>query len=538
MRMADKKSDETTTNNEKIIKQIIEDEEVLQTDRDKAGGKKNKVIDLCPYPSNTILKCLHENEDGDAKLLIAECQGKFCYDHSNQNWYYWNDHYWRLDKINNIFRSVEKVIEIYGTEKNRQSFRMSKTTKDEEKKRCDNNIKLLSARMKELRTSRRKKNILTIAKAGVDSLGIPGENWDRQKMILGCKNGMVDLKTGELLPGEPDMLIRSVSPVKWVDINESCPAWEKFISEIFSNDEELIKYVQRLLGYGITGSVKEHVIPILWGEYGRNGKGTLIETLKYVLGSLAFKAPNDFLLETKHKNSTGPDASVMALMGKRVIWCSETNKGARIDAAKLKELVGGDTISARPPYGKFQIEFKPTHLLLLLTNRKPQAPAEDTALWKRIHLIPFKWSFSTEPDPTKMWELPCDLDLPEKLKKEASGIIAWLVRGCMEWQKKGLKPPDVVTEATNEYRKEEDILGHFVEDYCVMYSGAKVQSTPFYRAYEHWCKNNGHKPISHTKFGREMKKRFQKETNPIVIYLGVDILEEYKILGKNHLNPL
>ena len=355
---------------------------------------------------------------------------------------------------------------------------------------------------------------------------------DRNPWLFACKNGVIDLKTGEFLPGRPEDYIKTASPIEWNGFDAKAPRFETFLSEIFDGDVELTKYIQRLFGYVISGSVKEHILPILYGEK-RNGKGTLLETLAYVLGPLAFPIEAEMLFsEGKHRSSSSPSADIMSLRGRRLIWGSEGDEGARIDVRKVKWLTGNDTLVGRPPHGKEMIKFTPTHIMFLLTNHKPQIPSNESAMWERVHLIPFKYSYVADPDPNKPNERQRDADLPEKLREEAAGILAWLVKGCLEWQRIGLNPPNTVKVATKQYREEEDIVGHFLQECTYSDPRKRVQASTLYSAYSKWCFDNGYHPLGGKKFGERIGAMFKKKVEARGnFYMGLDILTTSYLSG-------
>ena len=210
----------------------------------------------------------------------------------------------------------------------------------------------------------------------------------------------------------------------------------------------------------------------------------------------------------------------MSLKGLRIAFASETEEGRKLNLGKVKWLVGGDTLVGRPMYGKNQIRFEPTHTLLLQTNNKPHASSDDYAFWQRVILIPFTLSFVDKPVDEN--EQDVDKELLDKLKKEAEAILAWLVRGCLEYQLKGLKPPSEVFEATQEYRDDEDILGHFIDECCEIDDAVEITASGLYKAYTEWCDKNGHHSLNQTNFGRKMGIRFKKDkkSRPVK-YLGV-----------------
>lgn len=476
--------------------------------------------------SNKILEALNRNTDGDAQLFIERHRGLYIYDCAAGRWYKWSGHYWTEDFTGETLQAVNAVVEIYETEARRQAWLRAKAAKEQKSKneiQHRENENALLKRMRALQRLNLKQEVLILARSGRDTLGITGAEWDKDPWLLAVSNGVIDLKTGILRPGNPTEFIKTAAPTEWRGINEPCYIWERFLSDIFGNNTELIFFIQRLLGYGITGLNMLHIFIILWG-IGRNGKGTLLETLRRVLGDLAMKTEAELLLEQKYTRQAGaPNSGVLALRGRRIVWASETSDGRRLNAGKIKELVGGDTLNARAVFGKNHVQFEPSHLLLLLTNSKPSAPAGDFALWQRIYLIPFMQSFVD--DPLAPTESKADHYLSEKLKAEASGILAWLVRGCLAWQKEGLNPPPIVRAATEDYRKDEDTIGRFIDERLFRGENCRAKASETYQAFKRWCEENGLHPTSGTRFGKEMKQRFDAcQDREGIFYLGIEVL--------------
>ncbi|NMC87210.1 MAG: hypothetical protein GYA69_02040 [Candidatus Moranbacteria bacterium] len=472
-----------------------------------------------------VLEALQRNEDGDAELFIHLHQGRLLYDHTAGRWFKWNGNFWAEDLTGESLQAVNDVVDVYIQETKKQVWLRTKAAKElnhEAEKIHGENEKELIKRIKLLQSLQRKQSVVILARSGADTLGITGTEWDKQPWLFAASNGILDLKTGDFRPGEPDDYIKTASPTAWKGINEPCPTWENFIAEIFGNDVLLIEFVQRLLGYGITGLSNLHLFIILFGA-GRNGKGTLLETLRAVLGDYAYKTESEILLEQKYaRNAGSPNSSVLALRGRRIVWASETSDGRRINAGRLKELVGGDTLNARGVHAIHHVQFAPSHLLLLLTNSKPSAPASDYALWQRVLLIPFERAFVAEP--REPHESKADPFLSEKLQSEASGILAWLVKGCLAWQKDGLNAPDIVKAATNEYRSDEDTIGHFIDERCILNENFQVKAGDLYKAWKEWAESSGTTFISGKKFGLEIKKRFKWEKDKKAkFYIGIGL---------------
>ena len=288
---------------------------------------------------------------------------------------------------------------------------------------------------------------------------------------------------------------------------------------------ELIAFLQRLLGYGITGSVQEHVFGVLFGEEGRNGKDTIQHALSHTLGELSSAISKDVLLETSRMRSAGSATPHLCdLHGRRLAWASEPEKGARFSVSQVKELSGGGDIPARGLYEKHLMKVTPTHLLLLLTNHKPYADPDDKAFWERLRLITFNMRFVTNPVGPN--ERAKDPHLWKGLEAEASGILAWLVRGCLAWQHQGLANPDVVLSEGEAYRREQDHLDAFLADCCVIHEKATVGAASLFETYSAWGKtNNMRRLLNGTTFGVKIGKRFQRErTRKGALYQGIGLV--------------
>lgn len=212
----------------------------------------------------------------------------------------------------------------------------------------------------------------------------------------------------------------------------------------------------------------------------------------------------------------------MALRGKRLVWASETDEGRKLNAGRVKWLVGGDTLVGRSPFGKREVTFQPTHTLMMLTNFRPRVEPSDNALWERIHLVEFKISFVDRPvGPNQRVR---DKNLLTVLKEEASGIMAWLVAGFYEWQDKGLMPPPQIISATGAYRKAEDLIEQFFDECCVIKEGAFCRGGKIFEAYQGWCDERGVKS-RRKKFYEKLTNQFDSEkTEYGKIYMGIGLL--------------
>jgi putative DNA primase/helicase len=484
-------------------------------------------------PTARILVALAQNEDGDAALFIDMNFGKFAYDAGEGRWYHFDGNHWSPDTTNEVMAALEGVVGAYSDEAARQSDLVREATlkgdKNAEKihqKRYD----ALLRRMRDLRSKRRKRDVIELASINWSawrnrSLALKGDEWDSDPRFLGCANGVIDLNTGDFRQGRPSDYIRTWTPTSWNGLDAPAKRWEQCLHEVFDSNTELVNYLRRLLGYTISGEVLDRIFPIFHGARGQNGKGTILEALGYVLGPLAGPVESEMLLLQKfYRHSGAPTSDLMSLRGKRLVWASETAEGGRLNAGRVKSLNGGDTIVGRYPYAKQQTTFKPTHTLFLLTNYRPHVSATDHAFWARVHLIPFLLSFVDDPHET--YQRKRDLKLQKKLRAEAPGILASLVRGCLLWRAQGLNPPAIVQDATRSYRDDEDIIGAFIKDRCVVEANREVQAGILYAAYKEWSANMGMGETNQMQFGIDIKERFDSRSDTHtrrIYYLGLDL---------------
>jgi putative DNA primase/helicase len=467
-------------------------------------------------PMETVTKALAEEEDGDAYVFAQLFGDQVAYDHSQpkNGWHLWNGQHWEQDTTNaviNLIRTEVATQFVYAAGDH------MKSGKDDLARSC-------YKRAERLHTRRRKEHVLWGA-ASLPEIAMSGDEWDSNPWLLGVANGVLDLQAGVFRPGHPADWIKSVAPTEWQGMDAECPRWERFLLEIFDGKQELVEFFHRLLGYGITGLNTEHAFPVLWGPQGRNGKTTVLETLSFVLGpDMTMSIPSNELMHSARggTGAGGPQPFIYKLRGKRVVWSSETNPDRRLDAETVKLLTGGDKIHARAMYAN-PVEFTPSHLLLLLTNYRPKIEAADNAIWDRVHLVPFRMRFVERPQ--KENERPRDGNLLRKLREEAPGILAWLVRGCLAWQQAGgLLPPDTVRAATDDYRDEEDSISQFVDEYLVQDSDAQVMHLHLYKAYTKWCKDLRLWASGSRDFGIAMRERFEsKRMTAGIFYLGVGL---------------
>ncbi len=301
----------------------------------------------------------------------------------------------------------------------------------------------------------------------------PGE-FDRDPLLLNVLNGTVDLRTGERREHQRADRLTKMAPVAY-DRAAAAPAWQAFLERIFAGNPEMLAFIQRAIGYSLTADTGEQCLFICWGA-GANGKSTLLEALRFVLGDYARAAPLDLFVASKGDRHP---TELATLAGVRFAPCVETREGARLNETLLKQLTGSDTVQARRMREDFW-EFQPVAKLWLGTNHRPTIRGTDTAIWRRVRLIPFTVTIPPEER---------DRELPAKLRAEAPGILRWAVEGCLAWQREGLCPPADVTCATDAYRQDEDRLGAFIAECCKTGPGFVAKSADLFAAYARWAED-------------------------------------------------
>jgi len=506
-------------------------DEVLKNAAETAARLKADNPDAEPEDrinESFINDCLRANERGDGLLYAYLFEERFVFDTISEEWYEWQGHYWKLDEFFHHANEVEAVAEVYG----KAAARLAKPILDAMEAGDKDKIGKLrnlqrdyNKRASRLRSVRGVANCLKFAiKNNPMPLVISGNDFDLDPWLLGCVNGVIDLRNGKLTDGDPEDYITRVSPIAYDGLDAERPVWEKTVSEIFDNDTAMVEFMQRVLGYGITGDTSEAKIPICLGR-GRNGKDTIVETVAKVLGNdLSGPVLSETLLEQQRKGpASGPNPEIVALKGLRLAFAAESDEGRRFSASKIKWLTGGNLLQGRGLFDKRATEFVPHFLLVLVTNYRPQAPAYDYAFWQRVLLIPFDIIF-VDRKPEQDFERRMDKHLKDGLLDEASGILAWLVQGCLDWQRlDDLDPPPKVIDATAEYRRDEDLLIAFEED-CLDKNPEYVsEASELYDAFKKWFSENVSKRniLSQKKFGAMMKDRYQRRKVGTVKYYGI-----------------
>lgn len=441
------------------------------------------------------------DDTGNADRFMDHYGELVKYSFTDKTWMVYNGSYWSVDDTGQIHSLVDRVVDDMKNEKLVVPPNSDLSPDKAETKFHDH--------IKKARSNAGKKAMMDELKHRVPVLH--GE-FDSDKTLLNVANGFVDLTSGILRDHDINKLFSRQAAVEYTDTIDA-PEWTQFLNQIFNNDKELIDYVQKAVGYSLTGSTKEQVMFILYGN-GRNGKSIFIDTIADTLGNYARSMQADSIMVKPNKSSVNSD--IARLEGARLVTSSEPNAGLKLDEGLIKQLTGGDTVTARYLYGK-EFEFKPEFKLWLATNHKPIIQGTDDGIWRRLMLIPFA---------VKIPDDKVDKDLKYKLQREEIGILNWAVEGALRWQREGLNPPSSVLKASNSYRSEMDILASFIDDQCEVVTGVTVRANDLYQRYKHWATNNTEYLMSATKFGREFSKRFEKKRDRLgVYYVGIRLNE-------------
>lgn len=321
------------------------------------------------------------------------------------------------------------------------------------------------------------------------------EQWDADPWLLNTPTGTVDRHTGELHDHQREQYLTKTTAA---GRGGDCPLFRQFLHRITDGNSELQAFLQRVIGYCLTGSVREHALFFLYGT-GSNGKSVFLSTIAGLLGDYAKTAPAAAFTATSTEQHP---TDVAGLRGARFVTAIETEDGRWWAEAKIKSLTGGDPVTARFMRQDF-FEYLPQFKLIVAGNHKPGLRSVDEAIRRRLHLIPFTVTIGEEER---------DANLAEKLKAEYPGILRWAIEGCLAWQKEGLNPPAIVRDATSQYLAAEDAIGRWIEERCVLDPHCWCSSTALYRDHEDWCEQAGERCGSQKRFTQSLEAReFHRE---------------------------
>jgi putative DNA primase/helicase len=441
------------------------------------------------------------DDTGNAHRFTGAFGEVIRYSYIRKNWYFFDNKIWLIDQQGMVKSLVDRVVE-----KMKDEPIHVPSGADEEEMR-----KAFNKHIKNSRSSRGKTNMM---KETEHLLPIQPYEFDSDPDIFNVQNGYLELKSGKLKDHDKNKYFTKISSVEYTD-KIDCPMWIDFLNQIFNEDKPLINYIQRAIGYSLSGSTEEQMMFILYGN-GRNGKSVFLDIITEMFGSYATNIqPQTIMVK---QQSSGANSDIARLNGARLVTTTEPNEGVRLDEGLVKQLTGGDKVTARFLYEN-EFDFIPQFKLWMATNHKPIIRGTDDGIWRRMAIIPFT---------VQIPEHQVDKRLKHKLKRELMAILNWAVEGYMLWRATGLQEPQTIKDQRMEYRGEMDVVEAYIEECCIRNENAKTQAKSLYLSYREWAQENGQYMMNSTKFGREIGKRFVKFKSSGTYYKGIGLKEEYE----------
>lgn len=424
-------------------------------------------------------------DTGNAQRLKDKYKGNIKYSYTRKKWLYWTGKIWQTDNTGEIKKLADDII----NDIKKEAF----VERDEEKQQAI--LKWASHT-----ASSKGKEAMVKETQHIEGIPVLMEELDCYNDYLNCQNGIVNLRTGELLPHDSNFMMSNISYAEYDNSGKEPKMWLQFLNDVTNGDKELQEYLQKCVGYSLTGSVREQCAFFLYG-LGNNGKSTFLDTISDLLGNYASNVRPDTIM--MKKNNSGANSDIARLKGKRFVTCEEPTEGVRLNEGLVKQLTGGGKVTCRFLYGD-EFEYEPEFKIWIGTNHKPVIRGTDVGIWRRIRLIPFEVNIPKE---------KVDKNLKYKLRKELPQILKWAVDGCIKWQTEGLALPKCVEQATSEYKAEMDILTSFV-DACLeidYISGDVIPAQELFRIYSAWAKSNNEFEMTSRKFFIEIAKKLPEK---------------------------
>lgn len=411
---------------------------------------------------------------------------------SDMGWMIWDGKRWKIDNKKEIERICNKVL--------RGMYKSEDEAEQKWARMCERrNIRMNSI-----------KDLMPL---------VPGERseFDQHKFLFNVDNGTLNLKDGKLQLHDRELGITKITNIEF-DEKAECPTWLKFVDQIFKGDKDLIEYMQRLVGYSLTGDISEQSMYFLVGG-GSNGKSTFVNTIKKLMGDYGAQTKSDTFIK---KKETGANNDIARLSNARFVSAVESEEGEKLQESLVKTITGGEPILARFLRQEY-FEFIPEFKVFFTTNHKPVIGGLDDGIWRRVKIIPF--TLSLKPHER-------DKKLEEKLSLEMPGILNWAIEGCLKWQQDGLKEPKVVVDATGQYKEDMDILAPFLDEVCYIdepkNESVKIEAKELYSVYNNWCFKSGERTLGNRSFYRMLEtKGFgkMKSTGNKTYLTGITIKE-------------
>ena len=436
-----------------------------------------------PTPAPTPKLPMHTLDDtGNAERMNDYCGRVFRYNYTDKRWMYYKGGVWVYDDRGAIFTAADVILE-------RMKLELKSWTEHE-------GGAYLQDYQKHMKRTRSNAAKTAMVKEFQHIVPISPAELDTHKTLVNTQNGVVDLDTCTTMPHAPELLMTRMLGTSMPAKPKNPVLWLRFLDDIFGDDKELIRYIQKSLGYCLSGSTTEQCVFFLYGN-GRNGKSTFLEIIRAILGEYATNIQPESIMVKNSSNSANTD--IARLKGARLVTSVEPNEGMRLNEGLIKQLTGDDMVTARKLYGD-EFEYRPEFKLWLATNHKPTIRGTDLGIWRRIHIIPFTHSIPED---------KVDKNLGEKLREEMPDILAWMMEGYRLWKYEGLHKPKAVEDSVKEYRNEMDVIAAFLASDDIA-EGGEIKASVLYAIYCEWAAKSNEYKMSSRKFGIEMCKRYTK----------------------------
>jgi len=423
------------------------------------------------------------------------------YSYIRKNWYFYDSKKWVTDQEGKIKTMADQVLVKMKSER----IFIPEDADEEEMKK---------AFQKHVKSTRNHNGKTNMIKESEHLLPVKSEAFDADKFLFNVQNGYLDLKAGVLKEHDKEKYFTKISNVEYTDKSD-CPLWDEFLTTIFDGDKSLINYIQRAIGYSLSGSTEEQVMFVLHGN-GRNGKSVFLDIVTDLFGSYSTNIQPQAIMVKQMSSSANPDIAKLA--GARLVTTTEPNEGERFDEGLIKQVTGGDRVTARFLY-EDEFEYTPQFKLWMATNHKPFIRGTDDGIWRRMAIVPFTVQIPEE---------KVDKKLAHKLRREINAILHWAVEGYLMWQKDGLREPQVIKNQRQDYRVEMDSIESFIQECCMRDDERSEKASVLFQSYDNWAKENNQYTMSNTKFGREISKKFPKFSSNGIYYKGIKVKEEEK----------
>lgn len=425
-------------------------------------------------------------DTGNAHRLVDKFGHVIRYSYNRKKWYYWDGSAWRIDDTGEIKKLGDVICE---------------DIKKEGYQEQDDQTQASLLKWATKTASSRGKEAMIKECQHLHGIPASPDDFDSYTEYLNCQNGIVNLRTGELLPHDSNFLMSRICYSEY-DTDGGIPRlWLRFLDDVTDGDKELQAYIQKSVGYSLTGSNREQCAYFLYG-IGNNGKSTFLDTISDLLGSYAANAQPETIMMRKYGDS-GALSDIARLKSARFVTSEEPTEGVRLNEGLLKQLTGGSKITCRFLYSD-EFEYTPEFKIWIATNHKPVIRGTDIGIWRRIKLIPFEVNIPAD---------RVDKNLKYKLRKEFPQILRWAVDGCRMWMETGLVEPSRVKDAVKEYKHEMDLLSGFLEQ-CIEIdytAKEKVPAMALFHAYSRWARDNNEYEMSSKKFFTEIGKKLPEK---------------------------